>query len=190
MNSNKTVSKEQARVRVKQLRKELTREAVEAKSAVVITKLKSLDEFAAADNVMIYVSYNNEVDTKELIKDCLSMGKNVFVPKVYGELMRFHKITSFEQLKAGSFGILEPDGVYLEEWDYTDGLMIMPGLAFDFDFNRVGYGGGYYDRYLFVHNNIKTVALCFDFQLFDRIETEEYDVKPDILISETCILRK
>lgn len=182
------MTKNEARAVVKKLRAGMAESELILKSRNVIEKLKQLEEFINADNIFVYVSYNNEVDTKEFIADCLELGKNVFVPKVNGREMRFHKIYSLDELHVGSFGILEPANDYLDQWNDLSGFMVMPGVAFDKKLNRVGYGGGYYDRYLSSHLNIKKAAVCFDFQLVDNIEAEEHDLKPDILVSENYII--
>jgi len=182
------MTKKDARDYVKSIKKAMTKEVVEAKSRSVIKKVMELSEFKAADNVYTYVSYNQEVDTHSFIKKCLDMGKNIFVPKVYGKFIKFHKIGDFELLIPGKYGILEPSNDFNEEWNNVNGVMIMPGLAFDRNFNRAGYGGGFYDRFLEVHHNLKTIGVCFDFQVVESIETDDCDYRPDIIVSESDII--
>lgn len=179
------MTKSAARDYVKSIKRNMTVEEVTARSINIINKVMELPEFKSADNIYTYVSYNQEVDTHILIKKCLDMGKNIFVPKVYGGDIKFHRIDSFELLALGKYGILEPDNEFLEEWNEVCGVMIMPGLAFGRDFSRAGYGGGFYDRFLEAHNNLKTIGVCFDFQILDNIETEDYDYRPDIIVSES-----
>lgn len=179
------MTKSEARAYVKSVKKNMTDEEVAARSRFVIEKIMEMPEFKTADNIYTYVSYNQEVDTHIFIKECLDMGKNIFVPKVYGRDIKFHRIDSFELLVSGKYGILEPDNKFLEEWNEVCGIMIMPGLAFGRDFSRAGYGGGFYDRFLETHNNLKTMGVCFDFQILDNIEVEAYDYRPDIIVSES-----
>lgn len=179
------MTKENARAYVKSIKKTMTKEEVDARSCNIIKRVMELPEFKKADNIYTYVSYNQEVDTHILIKECMGIGKNIFVPKVYGRDIKFHRIDSFELLTLGKYGILEPDNKFLEEWNDTCGVMIMPGLAFGRDFSRAGYGGGFYDRFLASHNNLKTIGVCFDFQILDSIETDVYDYRPDIIVSES-----
>lgn len=179
------MTKSDARDYVKAIKRNMTAEEVSARSCVIIKRVMEIPEFKAADNIYTYVSYNQEVDTHVLIKECLNMGKNIFVPKVYGKDIKFHRIDGIELLSSGKYGILEPDNEFLEEWNEVCGVMIMPGLAFGRDFSRAGYGGGFYDRFLEVHNNLKTIGVCFDFQIFDSIETDVYDYRPDIIVSES-----
>lgn len=181
------MTKKDARDFVKSVKKNMTGAEVAAKSRSIMRKVMELPEFKAANNIYTYVSYNQEVDTHRFIKECLDIGKNIFVPKVYGKIIKFHKIEDFELLISGKYGILEPSNEFLEEWNNVDGVMIMPGLAFGRDFSRAGYGGGFYDRFLETHHGLKTIGVCFDFQVVDSIEIDNYDYKPDIIVSESDI---
>lgn len=100
--------------------------------------------------------------------------------------MKFHRITALSELKPGKYGILEPDNTDIREPE--QGLMIMPGLAFDKEHHRAGYGGGFYDRYLEQHPAFYKAAVAFSFQIVDHIETERYDLKPDCIITEQAVL--
>lgn len=184
------MTKTEAREYVKSIKNNMTKEEVCKKSVLVMDKLFELPEFVTADNIFTYVSYNQEVETFGLIEKSLSLGKNVFVPKVYGKEIKFHKIDSLALLNSGKYGILEPCNEFLDEWNNVSGTMIMPGLAFGRDFSRVGYGGGFYDRYLSSRSGLVTVAVCFDFQLFESIEIEEFDYRPDVIISDKEVISR
>ena len=108
-------------------------------------------------------------------------GKHVAVPKVQGEIMHFYEITALSDCVPGAFGILEPAG---EEKDRiaTPGFMLVPGLAFDKNGNRLGYGGGFYDKYLASHEEIITAALGYDFQIVEKVPSESHDRRMDYLI--------
>ena len=101
--------------------------------------------------------------------------------KVQGEIMHFYEITALSDCVPGAFGILEPAG---EEKDRitTPGFMLVPGLAFDKNGNRLGYGGGFYDKYLASHEEIITAALGYDFQIVEKVPSEPHDKKMDYLI--------
>ena len=86
-------------------------------------------------------------------------------------------------------GIMEPSDI-CDKAKIRDGLFIMPGLAFDYDFHRIGYGGGFYDRYLSEDNTFIKAALAFDFQLLESIPYEEHDLKPDYIITQTQFIRR
>ena len=134
------MTKEQARVFVKAEKNKMTPAQIHENSRQIIDRLISQDFFYSADTVLTYVSYNQEVETHSFIDNCLSLGKTVLVPKVYGRDMKFHRITALSELKPGKYGILEPDNTDICEPE--QGLMIMPGLAFDKEHPRAGYGGG------------------------------------------------
>lgn len=184
------MTKQEARSLVKALKIKMTEEDIQKKSKAVMDKVVNLPEFISAENIFTYVSYNQEVDTFALIEKCYQLGKNVFVPKVYGKEIKFHKIEDLSLLKKGMYDILEPDNVYIDDWNNLVGAMIMPGLAFGRDFSRVGYGGGFYDRYLQSNESMMTIAVCFDFQLFDSIEVESFDYRPRIIVSEEEVIRR
>jgi len=99
--------------------------------------------------------------------------------------MRFYQITSFDELEEGTMHILEPDPEQCPCLDAEEhALVIMPGAAFDRERNRIGYGGGFYDRYLAAHPEHPTVAAAYSFQVFDRIPSDEHDIRPQILVTE------
>ncbi|MGN0395468.1 MAG: 5-formyltetrahydrofolate cyclo-ligase [Coprococcus sp.] len=166
----------------KSARNNLTAEERNEKSQIITDNLISTEVYKQNSNILIYISANNEVDTTGIFYKALSDGKNVYCPKVYGKNMDFIQINSYDELTKGSFGIFEPvsDNIsYIEE-----GLIIMPGVAFDRYRNRLGYGGGFYDRYMAKHKQLASCAICFECQIVDTIPSETHDIKPDMLITE------
>lgn len=147
------------------------------------------DVYKNSKAIFIYVSMDSEINTIEIIKEVLSSGKRVAVPKVIPvslkrRYMKALKINSMLQLnESGAFGILEPS-IECEDISEEIDLVIVPGLAFDLEGNRLGYGGGYYDRFLSKYPNNKKIALCYDFQIFKEIPHEFFDEKVDLIISE------
>ena len=109
-------------------------------------------------------------------------GKEVAVPKVVGQDMVFYKLTDFAQLEKGYFGIPEPARGEIVQWE--EALMIMPGVAFDRQNHRVGYGGGFYDRFLEKHPYITRVAVAFEFQMMSEVPVEPTDISPEIIVTE------
>ena len=158
---------------------------IERRSAALAAKLYETAQYRQAASLYAYLSYNQEVRTRPIIERAWADGKRVAVPKVFGDEMRFIWIDSFEQVAPrGPFGIEEP----LADAPVADdarALVLMPGLAFDGAGHRVGYGGGYYDRYCAAHPGHPLVALCYDFQLFDRLETEAHDVPAHLVIADS-----
>ena len=185
-------------------RKQCADEQVEEWSRQLTERVIRLPEFLQADRVMAYADYNHEVMTRFIIEEAWKSGREVAVPKVVGKDMVFYRLTDFSQLAPGYFGIPEPtEG---ETVDWTDALMIMPGVAFDRENHRVGYGGGFYDRFLEAHPalphialafefqvkrnpDILRVAVAFDFQILDQVPTEPTDICPQIIVTQSNIYR-
>ena len=158
---------------------------IEARSAALAAKLYETPQYKSAESLYVYLSFNQEVRTEPIIRRAWAEGKRVAVPKVVGDEMVFIWIDSFDNLAPqGAFHILEP----IENGPVADdetALILMPGLAFDPQGHRVGYGGGYYDRYLAAQPNHPTLALCYDFQMYDHLDVDDYDVPVDIIITDT-----
>lgn len=152
----------------------------------IFKQLQISELYRNAKVIFTYVSYNNEVDTYKLIETAIKDGKRVACPKTRNHgLMDFLEIHSFHDLKENERGIPEPiDGIILEP--NADTLMIMPGCAYDPSGNRIGYGGGYYDRYLanYAKGLFSCIALFYSCQEAPSIQPEEYDIKPDLILNE------
>lgn len=188
--------KKAIRCHVRKLRDGMPEGYRNEKNSDIIKNILSLPEYKTAKDILIYVSTGSEADTHELIRKCFADKKNVYVPKVYDRKnMRFIKISSLEELDSGYYGILEPvaDAPVWSpktESDECDGICIMPGVAFDRGFNRIGYGGGFYDRFLEIHKNIKKLAVCFECQLIEDIEdVSDTDIRPDVIVTDVEVLR-
>ena len=162
----------------------LSAREIEARSAVLAEKLFQTDAYREARSLYGYLSFNQEVRTRPILQRAWADGKRVAVPKVIGDEMRFIWLDAFDGLSEGRFGILEPthDGPVADD---DTALVLMPGLVFDRQGRRVGYGGGYYDRWLASHPGHWTIALCYDFQLLENLETEAHDIRVDAVITET-----
>lgn len=178
------------RKQMKQLREDMTRTERFEKSMRIFEQLITVPEFKRADRIYTYVSMDNEIDTIMLIDYSLSLEKRVFVPRVSGKNMEFYEISDISELSPGYMGIYEPD-INGKEPDYSrTGFMCMPGLAFDKSYNRIGYGGGFYDRYLSVENKLYKAALAYEAQLLESIPAQDGDVRPDMIVTEESIYRK
>ena len=178
------------RKQMKQLRADMTRTERFEKSMQIFEQLITVPEFKRADRIYTYVSMDNEIDTIMLIDYSLSLEKRVFVPRVSGKDMEFYEISDISELNPGYRGIYEPD-INGKEPDYSrTGFMCMPGLAFDKSHNRIGYGGGFYDRYLSVENKLYKAALAYEAQLLESIPAQDGDVRPDMIVTEENIYRK
>lgn len=135
--------------------------------------------YQKAKSIYGYLSYNEEVLTEPILRKAQQDGKRVAVPKIIGDKMHFLWL-DWDKIALGYKGIPEPtDG---EIADDPTALVLMPGLAFDIQGHRIGYGGGFYDRFLEDEPH-PTLALCYDFQLFDALETQQHDIPVDVVLS-------
>lgn len=162
----------------------LSASEIECRSAILADKLFETPQYRDCDALYAYLSFNQEVRTNPIIERAWADGKRVAVPKVVGSDMVFIWIDSFDGLAPqGAFNITEPieDGPVADD---ATALILMPGLAFDPEGHRVGYGGGFYDRYLAAQPNHPTVALCYDFQLYDHLDVDDFDVPVDLVITD------
>ncbi len=182
---NKKIIKKETRKNIIKKRDELDKEAKKFMDDKIIEKLINSEEYKKARGIFTYIGFGSEIDTKIIIKDALKLGKQVYVPKIFNKEMLLIRIDSLENLVKSSYGILEPIG---EENDFDIDkldLIVMPGVAFDEEFNRLGYGAGYYDKFL-DKNNLKCskIALAYELQVLDSLEVEEHDKKVDQIITE------
>lgn len=152
-----------------------------AKSNLIISKLKKHPDFINAKTIGIYVSFKNEVNTISLIEEIIKI-KKVCVPKTKNHEMHFYLIDSLQELKKGNYGILEPNNDFLIYKKDID-LLIVPIVAYDMNHKRLGYGGGYYDRYLEdYHGNV--IGLAFNFQQVENLPAEKFDLPIETIIDE------
>ena len=176
------MTKKEIRKSIKAQKEQLTKEQIRENSHKITRLLLAEDCYKKADVIYPYIAYNQEILTDEMIEDAWKSGKKVAVPRVIDDHMEFFYITSFDDLELGYCDIPEPKTTAVAEDQNI--LILMPGLAFDRNFNRIGYGGGFYDRYLDTKSDRKftKVAFAYDFQLLEHVETEEHDYKIDALI--------
>ncbi len=166
-------------------RNSLSKKEWEEKSHRIIEKLTSHPFFLEAAEVYCYIDFRNEVKTRDFIEQCWKSNKKVAVPKIEDEQMKFYYISSWDDVAAGFCGIYEPHTNHLAE--ESSACIVMPGAVFDQKLNRIGYGGGYYDKYLQNHPNCQTIALAFALQIEEQIPCEMHDVRPQIIITEEQI---
>ena len=180
-------SKKEIRKYIFGRRKETSVEEVEENSRVICEKILALPEFQQADCVYAYADYNKEVITKGIIEAAWKAGKRVAVPKVTGTYeMKYYYITSFDQLSPGYFQIPEPSEG--EEALEETAFLVVPGVAFDINRHRAGYGQGFYDRYLSQHPKHKTVAVAFEFQIVEEVPAEVTDIFPQKVVTEARVI--
>ncbi len=179
-------TKKEIRRYIKQHRDSASDEQVAHNSEKIAETVAGLPQYQAASCVYAYIDYNHEVMTDSIIFRALEDGKRVAVPRVEGKDLVFCYLHGLDDLEPGYFGIREPKHTcpVAEE---KDALFIMPGVAFDKNHHRVGYGGGFYDRYLAKPNQHYKVALAFDFQVLETVPYEEHDITIDLLVTESAV---
>ena len=158
----------------------MTEAQIAAASGDLARQLFAHPLYQRAGAVYAYLSYNQEVRTQAILRQAAADGKRLAVPKITDGRMDFLWLTAHTRLEPGFGGILEP--VEGETANAADALVLMPGLAFDRQGHRMGYGGGYYDRFL-AREPHPTIALCYDFQLLDCLPTEDHDIPVDVVLS-------
>lgn len=184
-------NKKQLRKRVLSMRNSLDKDNKNSFDREIFNKLVLSELYNKSMNIFIYISFGSEVETKDIIMKALDDGKKVYVPKINGENneMKAINIESLEGLVENSFGILEPISDVEISKEKID-LIIVPGAVFDKEGNRIGYGGGYYDRYLEAIKDKKNkIALVYDFQIVDYIPNEVHDIKVDYIISNKGFIK-
>ena len=175
------VNKKELRQAIRTRKRAMTEEEIVTKSAALAEKFLASDAYKNAKTIYGYLPYNQEVRTVPMLEQALRDGKKVAVPKCYGSEMKFILLEDLSLVEKGYAGIPEPiaDG---PEGDDERALVLMPGLAFDEQGHRIGYGGGFYDKFLSREPNHPTLALCYDFQMLPSLETEEHDIPVDYVI--------
>ncbi len=162
------------------------RERQEA-SARICSELEKNELFADAEKILLFASFGSEIPTDNIFVLCKRLGKTVFYPKVNGKEMIFYRVDSLSDLTGGFRGIREPAadaGEFIPSENCSKDLMIMPGTAFDREGSRLGYGGGFYDRYLakLPEMKEKTIAIGYKMQETEHIPADEHDIKPGKII--------
>jgi len=175
------MNKQELRSLIRQQKRQMPEAEIAEKSRVLADRFLATEAYRNAKTLYGYMSYNQEVRTLPILQQALRDGKHVAIPKCYGSEMRFIFINDLSQTAKSSCGIPEPIADGPVAGDET-ALVLMPGLAFDLQGRRIGYGGGFYDRFLALEPNHPTVALCYDFQVLDHLETEESDIPVDLVL--------
>jgi 5-formyltetrahydrofolate cyclo-ligase len=165
-------------------RKELPEEEYDKKSIIILENIRNILNNFNYNNIAMYYPFRKEVNILPLLE--IIDEKNIFFPKIVGNEMTFVKISSMNDFEKGKFGIMEPIGNY-----YSDNIdvFLIPGVAFDIKFYRLGYGGGYYDRYFSNHKRGFLIGIAFDFQVVKELPSFEHDIKMDMIITENRILK-
>ena len=169
------------RKQIRDKKRAMTPQQIEYASRDLGRQFAASSLYREAKTIYGYLPYNQEVRTVPMLEQALRDGKRVAVPKVYGNEMKFIYLDDLSKVEKGYSGIPEPilDGPVADD---ATALVLMPGLAFDPQGHRIGYGGGFYDKFLASEPDHPTLALCYDFQMLPHLETEEFDMPVDCVL--------
>lgn len=175
------MDKSALRKEIREKKRAMTLQEIEEKSDRLGALFCESEAYRQAKSIYGYLPYNQEVRTVAMLQQAIRDGKRVAVPKCYGDEMRFIWMDDLSKVEKGYAGIPEPiaDGPVADD---ETALVLMPGLAFDSQGNRMGYGGGFYDKFLEKEPNHPTLALCYDFQMLPHLETEAHDIPVDTVL--------
>jgi 5-formyltetrahydrofolate cyclo-ligase len=188
------MDKRTLRKKIIALRDKLTPAEIKAKSTLIAEKLYSLPAYMQAEKIMFFIDFGSEVSTRSMVEETIKRGKVALAPKALPETRELvpSQILDWDSdLAPGAYNILEPRDCALRPFKPEEiDLLIVPGVAFDIKGNRLGYGGGYYDRFfLQLKPGVLLAALVFDLQIQPEIPVEEWDRRVDMVITEKRIIK-
>lgn len=176
------LSKKELRKEVRLLKKQYSDIQLKELSQDIMRKLLELSCIKEAKTVMLYCSLPDEVYTIDAIHELHARGKRIILPAVTSDTeMEARLYEGDNDLRTGCFNILEPCGNVFSRYDEID-VIVVPGMGFDRSGNRLGRGKGYYDRFLEKAGGAYKIGVCFQFQMFDEIPSDEHDIKMDLII--------
>lgn len=187
-------NKQEIRKRIKEKRNAIPEEIREKKDYAVLNQILDAHWFRDAVNILVYSSIQSEVDLSGFCYQAWqwgSPGTRLFFPKVCGDLIEFYHVQAPYKLTPGAFSVLEPD---TEKYDFISfdsdifsaekSVILVPGIAFSTDGYRIGYGRGYYDRFLAAHQTLYSVGIAYTEQLLEKIPAETHDYQLDEIITD------
>ena len=182
--------KKEIREQMRKIRREMPPETAAKKDRAIYDRLVSMEQYRRAKTIVVYVSKELEVDTRRLMKKAWEDGKKGAAPRCVENTrtMNMHLIESMDDLKDGAYGILEPDASLPVLQNTSDAVCIVPAFCNDYRGYRVGYGGGYYDRYLSGFEGVK-IGVNYSDCVRPRLMGGRYDVPIDILVTDRYIRR-
>jgi len=183
-NKDVTTRKTELRKEIADLKKQISTEQKQQEARAVFGKVETLPEFKSAGNILLYWSTSDELPTHEIIEKW-SNKKQIILPTVVGDKLILKPYTPGKNMKKGALGIWEPDTA--DNFTGDIDLMIIPGIAFDSDKNRLGRGKAFYDRFL-TNKRLVKIGVGFDLQLLPRIPSEKSDIKMDKVITASYLI--
>ena len=175
--------KKNIRLYIKKMKAHFTQIELNEMSFQIISILKTHPWFIKAKTICLYNSLSDEVNTQELIKELSNSDKKILLPSINARnVIELHEYSEgIDEIKIGAYGIKESQGKVFTDYSAID-LIIVPGVAFDINNNRLGRGKGYYDQFLRM-TQAKKMGICFPFQMLKEIPTEDHDIKMDAIIT-------
>jgi len=185
--------KSEIRKKILTIRDSLSAEEVAEKSLQIKNRLINTSMYSEANHIFTFLSFNNEVMTKPIIDDCILKNKQLYIPLCNTRIKEIVlcKFEGWDRLRPSKFGILEPvrDNIRIVNRSILD-MAIVPGAVFDRNGNRIGYGAGYYDRFFFsLKKDIIKIAICYSFQVVDRIVPSKHDMPMDYIVTEKEVIK-
>ena len=176
-----SMDKKELRRSIRERKRAMTEEEIVMRSEKLGVLFAESEAYKNAKTIYGYLPYNQEVRTVPMLEQALKDGKRVAVPKCYGDEMKFIFMDDLSKVELGYANIPEPiaDGPVADD---ETALVLMPGMAFDPEGHRIGYGGGFYDKFLAAEPNHPTLALCYEFQMLPKLETEAHDIPVDTVL--------
>jgi 5-formyltetrahydrofolate cyclo-ligase len=179
--------KQAIRHAIQEVRDLISSEERKTKTLEIAERFYGLREYCDAKKILIYYPFRSEIDTTVIITRAITDGKRVILPRVSGKALELFYIEDIKKdLKPGTYGIMEPDRDLCVPAKYSEpDIAVVPGVGFDRHKNRLGYGGGFYDRLIpKLSKNIQKIALCFQIQIIDHVPSFAHDIRVDKVISE------
>ncbi len=180
------ITKQQARDQIQNYRKLLLEDDLKIMNQKICRKVVENSNFKEADIIFSYKSIKNEPCIDEIVKQALYLGKKVAFPKIHGPILYFYTVESFDDLQKGYMNIMEPEANIKKLIVPTEkSVFLVPGVAFDRNGNRTGYGKGYYDKYLHPFCKSYKIGIAFQFQIFSELQIDKYDIPMNLIITES-----
>ena len=177
--------KNNLRKKIKKIKNNYSKHDKKLKSDYIFNLLEKNINFTKSKTIFVYWAMDDEVDTRDFILKWSEKGKRIILPSIDGDNLVLKEFKGFQELKEDeNYGILEPVGSLFTDYNEID-IAIIPGIAFDNNFNRMGRGKGFYDKILSSlksNNNCHLLGICFDFQIVENVPTEQHDIKMNNVI--------
>ena len=182
------MEKKEIRKQYKMLRNKMSEMEVKEKSDRICQNIISSNLFQQAERILAYAPLGNEVDIRPVIEEGWRQNKRIAFPKVFGDTMKYFEISDFSKLEEGTFHVMEPKEDYPVDWE--EALVLVPGVAFDRQGNRMGYGKGYYDRFFKGKTDCVKVGVAYELQVANHLPTEENDLPMEYLVTEKGVWKR